>query len=461
MFHLSPGKCQSYDSLVNQLLMDEGDSMINIANDKLTKAYINPNEGEHFRKLDSLTQKLTFKLDSLSALKLSDTLSRRVARLRTQLDSLKSQGPAVDIRQAQVRIASVQEKLSDVVKGVETKINEKLNLFSRHGGNIPGSLNLPVAKLDFNPGLNTDFEMSDLDLPSINNPLSEMENPLGNVDNPLESVDSEDLNLGNDLGGIPKIPHVGDLKTPDEVKKIQEKLSKVHKVSDQVKGYQEDLQNLKEGDLGRLEEIPDAIEERVENLEQLDGLKEEIKNFDEIKKKWNDPEVLKEEVLNKAKETAVNHFAGHEEQLKAVMEKMSKLKAKIPDPEGAIDLFAKRQQFLKGKPIKELLVPGLTLQFQNLTPKVGASLQAVRRKARDLCPPFSKSPDLSILSLKKNPDYESQVQDPRSGRTIFRYVYSYQLARCIHFERNTKIFFLTASATAKNTRASKYAPTAS
>ena len=374
MLHISRVKCQNHDSLSYKTdvglesrtdfrLVYESDSIVNLANEEFNKFCIQPNEAQVSKKLDSITQKLAFRLDSLSPLKLSDTLSRRVAHLRTQLDSLKTTGPTQDIRQVQERISSMQTKFSDDVKAVETKIDEKLGLFSKHSGSIPGSVNLPGANLGLNPNL----EIPNMNLPSINDPLSKMENPLGDIDNPLENIDPKDLDIDTDLGGIPQLPEIGDVKALEEMKEIQSKLGKVDEVSDQVKGYQEDLQNLKEGNLERLEEIPDAIEGRVENLEQLDGVKEEIKNFDEIKKKWNDPEVLKEEALNKAKETAVNHFAGHEEQLKAVMEKMSKLKAKIPDPEGAIDLFAKRQQFLKGKPIKELLVPGLTLQFQNLT----------------------------------------------------------------------------------------------
>jgi hypothetical protein len=38
-----------------------------------------------------------------------------------------------------------------------------------------------------------------------------------------------------------------------------------------------------------------------------------------LKVKWQDPEVMKEEALNKAKETTINHFARHEEELLVVI----------------------------------------------------------------------------------------------------------------------------------------------
>lgn len=113
-----------------------------------------------------------------------------------------------------------------------------------------------------------------------------------------------------------------------------------------------------------MERLPDAIESRVEGLEELQPLKEASDQFAAVKARWNDPQVMKELALNNAKETAVNHFARYEEELEAAMEKLSKLKAKIPDPEGAIDLFAKRQRFMKDKPMVERLVRGLGFQFQ-------------------------------------------------------------------------------------------------
>lgn len=57
-------------------------------------------------------------------------------------------------------------------------------------------------------------------------------------------------------------------------------------------------------------------------LDQLQTFKGKLAAADQAKR-YFDPDVVKEEVLNKAKQEAVNHFLGHEEELKAGMQKLS------------------------------------------------------------------------------------------------------------------------------------------
>jgi hypothetical protein len=103
-------------------------------------------------------------------------------------------------------------------------------------------------------------------------------------------------------------------------------------------------------------------------LDAMKGLKEETlsaEKYAELAKKWNeDPEVARELALNKAKEQAINHFAGHEQELKAAMDKMSKVKTKVKETEGVVDMFKKPGNPMKDKSFRERLLPGIALQIQ-------------------------------------------------------------------------------------------------
>ena len=65
-----------------------------------------------------------------------------------------------------------------------------------------------------------------------------------------------------------------------------------------------------------------------------------------------------------AKEKAIDHFAGKQEQLKAAMDKMAKYKQKYSSVSSIKDLPKRPPNAMKGKPLVERLVPGLFFQFQ-------------------------------------------------------------------------------------------------
>lgn len=310
-------------------------------------------------EIDSLQGKLLSRIDRLSTLAIPDTLLiKNLSQVNARLDSLKFQllkGDSGAVNTA----GELKSKITAPLTKIEQAVNEKLSLFSENGVKLPGPVNLPAANLNtqlsIDPNIAIPMEAPTIDLkaPTVKNPLEGIDLP-GSDFTPEGSVN------------IPEMPNakISEIKLPEDVSGIQDKLSGLSEAGEKIDGYHQDLKNLREGDLSKVQEIPDAIESRVEELEEINSLEKTSEGFAAIKAKWNDPQVLKELALNKAKETAINHFAGHEEELKAAMDKLSKLKAKIPDPEGAIDMFAKRQQFMKEKPIVERFLPGFAFQFQ-------------------------------------------------------------------------------------------------
>lgn len=309
----------------------------------------------HPSKLDSLRSKLLGRIDSVTALRNPDTsFIKHLAQVNARLDSLRLKFSEKDLK----TVSEADLKLTSSVAKIQESVNEKLNMFSEKGAKIP-SINLP--KVNLNTQLATH---PDIPIP-MEPPTTDLNVPT--IETDLRGIDLQQTDLP--LDGSVKIPEVpnaktSDIKLPGGVAKIQDKLSGLSEAQEKFDGYQQDLKSLREGNLSKVQELPDAIESKVEGLDELKPLEEASQEFDAIKAKWNDPQVLKELALNKAKETAVNHFAGHEKELKAAMDKLSKLKAKIPDPEGTIDMFAKRQKFMKEKAFVERLVPGIGFQFQ-------------------------------------------------------------------------------------------------
>ncbi len=326
------------------------------------------------KKLDSVQSRLSYRIDSLSHLNLQDvTVLKSLDSLKLTLDSLKNAGPVKDIKNAKQQITNVQSDIQKPIDVAENAINEKLGLYAENGANIPGSVNLPDANLK-----------SNLNLPGVKLPGTNLNTSLaGNLTVPDLSLEGNKMLIDPQL---PK-PEVGlsgdtkkqmgmlrgrakqklpDVKGMEGVKDVQTNLGKVNEVSGKVKGYQSDIKNIAEGNLDEVKQLPQEIENKVVSMAEVQGIEAQAAQYKELMAKWNsDPEVVKELALNKAKEMAVNHFAGHDEQLKLAMGELSKLKAKQKDAEVIIDLFKKPENAMKGKPFRERLLPGFNLQVQS------------------------------------------------------------------------------------------------
>ena len=75
-------------------------------------------------------------------------------------------------------------------------------------------------------------------------------------------------------------------------------------------------------------------------------------------------EEAKEAMIKEAKKQVVNHFAGKEQQLQSAMENVNKYKQTFSDVQSIKDLPKKAPNPMKDKPLRERLVPGVSLQVQ-------------------------------------------------------------------------------------------------
>jgi predicted nucleic acid-binding Zn-ribbon protein len=307
-------------------------------------------------KLDSLHQSTKSKIDSLTHLSFLDSAtSKKLSHLKNRLDSITNVKPPESVQRAKRKVEVAGNQVKARKDSIENKVNQKLGLFSKNGGNAPGAVHVP--------GVNLKNSLAkDLKAPGVELPVDKLKT----VAEPLDKLKTSVPDVSTDLGGLEKIAEDKLPGTPklDGISDLKDKLEPAKEIGNDVKAYQGDIGKLKQGDLRSVEKLPEGIENKVGETNQLAAFKNETKGFEAMKKNLSNPDAAKEEALNKAKQTAVNYFAGHDQELKTAIQQMSKLKAKIPNPEGTIDLFKKHQHFLKDKPFVERLVPGFSLQFQ-------------------------------------------------------------------------------------------------
>ena len=110
------------------------------------------------------------------------------------------------------------------------------------------------------------------------------------------------------------------------------------------------------------DQLENSLLQRTE-ISEINELIDEAELEAEKAKRMYDPQVAKEELVNKAKVLATNHFAGHEEELKSAMDKVAKLKAKLKETDEVVTLLRNRQTVKQKRPLMERFRPGITVQL--------------------------------------------------------------------------------------------------
>lgn len=308
-------------------------------------------------KLDSARFQVLSRLDSLKSSSTPDTLLiKQYTQLQTKLDSLKGEMTLGTLTNANGKIESVEQAVNSRLESVSGQIKEITN------GEVNVKQNVDLTEL---PGLPS-VSIPNLNGPEINNPLSKVT---------LPDVAKPELNADQPTITSTAIPGM-NIKALTEIEESTKWLSGI---SGDVKQYKEELAKIKE-EGADLEKLSEKVEKELAGLDAVKGLEKEL-GVNPLTKNWNDPEVMKEMAFNKGKEQALNHFAGHEQELMAAMEQFSKIRSQIKNPEGTIDMLKKQNNPMKDKKFVERLVTGLALQLQkpgpfwfDLNPSLGYKL---------------------------------------------------------------------------------------
>ena len=205
--------------------------------------------------------------------------------------------------------------------------------------------------------------LSDQKLPEVDSKAVEKLNGLGDVDE-LEKLKT-DVGL-NDITGIDGLDQAAAPPQIQELEALKE-----------ISGKAEELKGIKEiaGDTEKLSEAAENEAKNLKGVKAIEQNKGEFGQYEQQLEQAQDEDYFKEKTIEKAKEVATDHFAGQAEKLQAAQEKLAKIKRKYPEGVSSIkDLPKRRPNPMKGKPFKERLVLGLTIQIHpDQTPNVDAS----------------------------------------------------------------------------------------
>jgi hypothetical protein len=190
---------------------------------------------DYSERLNDLMTKLTSKIDSLNQSSIQNALVyANLNRLRSQLDSISTLTSPTAPWQPLESTETLTQSVSGKMDSIQNKVNQKLSVLSKNSGNISGSINLPEGNLNALPTLDRLNIDRNLTTPNINLPNLEM---------PGQDAGAPDI--GGNVGslGLPTLPDekLTDIKAVQDVNKLQGKLDNAAQIGDQVKDYQEDL----------------------------------------------------------------------------------------------------------------------------------------------------------------------------------------------------------------------------
>ena len=338
---------------------------------------ISPNAAHYKHHLDSAKRSLTHKIDSLNKLKLP------TAQYTRKLDSLNRIDPLKVVKQDEAKVRAEEQKVTGTVTGLEKKVNQELNSLTKDaeggaglpstnsipGANLPGT-NLPGVNLPgVNPNLNNSLSLPNTSLPNVNDPLN-ANTGLGDVQKDMNSV-----------SGLPQ-KELSELKNIPDVNDAEKDMGAAGKMTQKANGYGKEISGVANGDSASTAQLEKTAESDAKNLEGMKDLQKEtgvMNNYQNMASQVGNPQALEKDVLTQAPQPAINHFAGKEQVLTGAMSQISKIKQKYSKVTSLKDLPKHPPNPMKGKPLIERLVPGVSFQVLkvnklteiDLNPQVG------------------------------------------------------------------------------------------
>lgn len=359
-------------------------------------------------KKDSLAQQVSTKLDSLQNIGLKAGLENKTDSLqqlaekpldelqeklaipgevvRSKTDSINgllnkpSQAAEEELGKVDDKIDKVDNKISSVsdslnhaiekrAKSLEEEAQEKINDIN------PKAPNMPNIKTGAIPetGINADVPQVPA-VEGLNVPQSDVT---------LPGVETGDLNVGdvnitmpemNDLGEIktPDIPDVNAVKKLGDVQKATGELNKVDGKLAEADKVEAELNNIKQG---KTEGVEKEAENRLTNVQEVQALSSEKAKalakqaeYDALIKKYRDKKLMQEEIVRKSKNVVNDKLNKFSPAVKEAQEQLSKAKRLRPKVTSVKDMLKNHPNAMKGKPFRERILPGITLQVYNNSP---------------------------------------------------------------------------------------------
>jgi hypothetical protein len=159
--------------------------------------------------------------------------------------------------------------------------------------------------------------------------------------------------------------------TNEHVRQLKTKATEIQKVTDRTQAYSKDVQNLATGHLGKMEELPSAVEAEALKLEGMDAVQEELFSFGDFQglaSQGEGSKALKELAKQQLLEVGTDHFASQHQALQSALSVLKDAKQYHSSLASLRDLRVRNKLFinsLQGRPFKERFSPGLMFQVLN------------------------------------------------------------------------------------------------
>ncbi len=355
---------------------------------------------------DSLSNKLSYKLDSLQTLELPDTLDLNFAQkaeqtLQSKKDSMALANKVETLAtQTQHKIDSLsalnlptdkyENKMDSLVNKYPDMVNEKLNSWqnkaqakadsvtqqlksklygidqSKLPEGLPNTDNLNTnGILDQNP---LSEGVGDLNLPEGSNPLE------GNIELPVDELKPDiDNPIGEELNKVKSEVNEAKEKPKSALNDIGE-VETAGNVIDETKGYldeageiNEDIKKAKEGDTEELEKRAEeeviknlGVEEELSQSAEFEKMRAELEEQAKVGEKYKDPEFVKQRIMEKSKHVSNDLLKEYKDKIAMVQAKVKVADLKDINVDSLINKHEKARPYqLKDVKFRDRIYTGL------------------------------------------------------------------------------------------------------
>lgn len=292
-------------------------------------------ESAFYGQSDSLKQQFKLKLSGI------DAFSKKLQHQKDSLGALN-----LPTEKYTRKIDSLNQKRTAAV----IELNQKVDKLK---SNTVGKLN----GLDLGPELNGSVSAATNNVDKFKLPAKDMNIPgLDMADNPMKNFDAKagNLNESRRLGDVANLGKIEGIQMPNE-------LSQATDITKQAGQYTDDLKNISTGNLGDVKKLETKAAD-VSGLNEITGQTKVLDGYKDQFGQLQDPSAMKEQAVQKVQEVAIDHFAGKEEVLQKAMDQVAKYKEKYSSLQSLEDAKKRRPNAMRGKPIRERLLPGVGFQ---------------------------------------------------------------------------------------------------
>ena len=330
---------------------------------------------KYSRKVDNIQNKFslgqvfnsskTLNTDSVPLLKLKGNASHALEKthqvdslqhvLSTKLDSLKSK--IKDPLALQKKTDSIQALYTNVVGKRLLILKEKGAILSKEEKNFLQQSGMPAVDLNLPK------------LPKVNVPNSSLpDGSLNNLDVRAPDVSLPSTTANTNL----QLPELGRIDLPEipglqQVDKIKDVTGELKLISGKAGEYLKDAKQIKEEGLNGSKNVDKLAEDGLKNIDEVQAIQKEISGADKLKQlqqleldKITNAQQLRDHASSKM---AMDKILSNEDLVKAQITKMSKYKKKFDSLPDMRYVPKFKPNSMKGKPLKERLVPGVLFQI--------------------------------------------------------------------------------------------------